>query len=1213
MILKNKSIRTIIITLVGFLSFAFSTNAHAITEDELYTRALLNNMRVCYERVADGGEMHEEVRPGDYSKFFENAVLTRGRKKSILYVPTGIGTGNALKNENKIGCYELFLGDKSNSAGSYSGSMTGLFDMYNIRVPESSNDENAQIQFLKKIGYSEQTSTTNETKVCLRAVYYDMLVEGEGVKEIAEFCWNGSELDESNQLSSLYEYLEDGHYYKYHKNTDITHPIEVNPSIIMEGNELHLGFKIEVNSSYSPTLHDESHCAEFINPIPHQTGKTAFTKETLQEANGTDKYNVVCVASELDNFDHLHQYAVSFEYFEDDAGRVNVSQYYRLEDRSAAYDYTRSNLFGSTEEEFSDSDKYDLYNLYLKKVYGATTANDNCVSTKPSSARQVDSYQITHYKLYTSAGWCDVAVDSSTTQKKVSGFTASERYILDTEYDFAGLIDAMFDLNIDAANAVAVEEYEPGINGMTQAELSKAAQDPCYTSSDSLGWIICPIVKTATKAMLNMYDHIEEDFLVMESELTKTDSATHEAWGTFVNFANIAMVILLLIVIISQITGAGIDNYGIKKLLPKIITVAILINLSFIICQLAVDVSNIVGSSLKDLLVKTSQSTSIVNVSPCNSTEVFPGVTDPCSNSAGWFKALVTVAGGGIVGLAGASLAQGIIGNGILDGLIIPILILILVAVIAVIFFFILLGIRKAALVILIVISPLAFICYALPNTKKLFTKWFDAMKGLLLLYPICGLVIGGGTLASKIVLSASHDYVSYFIGTIIMVVPFFMVPSLLKGSFKALGGIGAKISGFGKDLRSKSKVRADKVHKNTTGYKARQADFSNRVKVRQAEADKRRADRTIARLEKRKADGHELSERQQARLYDATNTANQYENTRADHQVGVPRITTDIAKSRAESRLQAQETKLWSEQLAKADTGTITAAFEDSLAKGDVAKMSAAFEALKNTGNLPKIHDTLKRADWNNMSDGMRLALNQSMIGSGDVAMKAYAKRSFKNDNKGNFRNFMDGVDTTGQFGTIQDALKELGSHALDGQSKDTVDFIAQHTSSVGNEDWVAKMIMSGLTSTQNGEEKSKFRNMLANYANNSGADFVQNIQKAINASTLSKMDSTSFNRLNDLLGGNSEGGDYSRINEVLSGAIAELQQANNATLYASLSNDIKDKLSMQPQEVRIQVQPHVQAQPQQVQGVQTPQSHQPAQSNEPTTDFSGDGGMDG
>ena len=76
---------------------------------------------------------------------------------------------------------------------------------------------------------------------------------------------------------------------------------------------------------------------------------------------------------------------------------------------------------------------------------------------------------------------------------------------------------------------------------------------------------------------------------------------TRDAWTTFQTIANVVFIILLLFVIFSQLTGVGIDNYGIKRILPKLIVVAILVNLSYLICVVCVDLSNILGSSLKGL------------------------------------------------------------------------------------------------------------------------------------------------------------------------------------------------------------------------------------------------------------------------------------------------------------------------------------------------------------------------------------------------------------------------------------------------------------------------------------------------------------------------------------------------------------------------------------------------------------------------------------
>ena len=55
--------------------------------------------------------------------------------------------------------------------------------------------------------------------------------------------------------------------------------------------------------------------------------------------------------------------------------------------------------------------------------------------------------------------------------------------------------------------------------------------------------------------------------------------------------------------IYSHITSFGISNYGIKKILPRLIIVAILVNISFYICAIAIDLSNIAGQAIQDMFI----------------------------------------------------------------------------------------------------------------------------------------------------------------------------------------------------------------------------------------------------------------------------------------------------------------------------------------------------------------------------------------------------------------------------------------------------------------------------------------------------------------------------------------------------------------------------------------------------------------------------------
>lgn len=416
---------------------------------------------------------------------------------------------------------------------------------------------------------------------------------------------------------------------------------------------------------------------------------------------------------------------------------------------------------------------------------------------------------------------------------------------------------------------------------------SDTRTDPCYQSAGALGWAICPIMSGLSNTLTSIYEDMVEPFLAVNPRLLGAEAK--KVVDDVTVFANAAIIIFLLMVIFSQLTGVGIDNYGIKKSLPKLIVTAILVNLSFVICQVAVDLSNIVGSGANSMLSGVD-----VSITTCNDAEggVSNGVglnvpggrqcvpADISSGSeAGMFKTMINVASVGLAGIGVGSIALGIASSGWLAGLIIPIFLLLITAVIAVLFFFVLLGVRQAGVVILAVLSPLALACYMLPNTKRFFDKWKKAFTGLLVLYPICGLLIGGGQLAAKILISASQDYVTYFAGCLIMVVPFFFIPSLLKGSFAAMGNIGAKISGFGKSLGSRGRGRVEGAIKNSDRYK-------NRVKYNQDRAAFRRANRTMNRI-KRRGGGNEenLSKRQQERLRTAQDAAIAYRRRETENE----------------------------------------------------------------------------------------------------------------------------------------------------------------------------------------------------------------------------------------------------------------------------------------------------------------------------------------
>ena len=335
----------------------------------------------------------------------------------------------------------------------------------------------------------------------------------------------------------------------------------------------------------------------------------------------------------------------------------------------------------------------------------------------------------------------------------------------------------------------------------------------CYDHAGSLGWILCTVLDFMTGVAEDAYNDYVAPALSVDPQLfSQDDSGTKSAWNVFQGFANILFIILLLVVIFSQLTGVGIDNYGIKKILPKMIVAAVLVNLSYWICLACVDLSNILGNGLQSLFV---------NLPPNGAVEVV-------GTSVGGHAVGQLIS----VGIIAALMAGGwaIITN---PAALLALLVSVLGVVIAIFFLFVLLAAREAAIVVLVVISPLAFVCFMLPNTKKLFSKYLKLAEGLLLVYPIAGLLVGGGGYVSRLLLTSgfgSQGLVAAFTAMIVGVVPIFFIPTLLKGSFAAMGNIGAKISGIGKSMRG----GAEKGIRNTDRYKnAQESGAMRRARLR--------------------------------------------------------------------------------------------------------------------------------------------------------------------------------------------------------------------------------------------------------------------------------------------------------------------------------------------------------------------------------------------
>lgn len=341
---------------------------------------------------------------------------------------------------------------------------------------------------------------------------------------------------------------------------------------------------------------------------------------------------------------------------------------------------------------------------------------------------------------------------------------------------------------------------EPGDTPAAGGDGEGAGEEEDTCKIDGVGWIICPVMTLTGKLIDQSYQFVAEMLRVQPLFVDGQAKGVYDAWSIMRNVANVAFVVAFLIIIFSQVTSVGIGNYGIKRMLPRLIVAAVLVNISYWICAIAVDASNIAGKGMMDLFNVAENSYKIPESSHWSSGE-------------GWE---------GLVGLALAGAIGGMAALYLVLSALVPVLLPALLAIITVL---LVLMLRQALIILLIVIAPLAFVAYLLPNTEQYFKKWRQFLQTLLLMYPVISLIFGASALASKIVMgSADHEnklitIAVQIMGAGISIIPLFITPVVMK----AAGGV---LNRFGGIVNNPNKGPFDRMRKGAQGFADNRREF---------------------------------------------------------------------------------------------------------------------------------------------------------------------------------------------------------------------------------------------------------------------------------------------------------------------------------------------------------------------------------------------------
>ena len=375
-------------------------------------------------------------------------------------------------------------------------------------------------------------------------------------------------------------------------------------------------------------------------------------------------------------------------------------------------------------------------------------------------------------------GTCIDAAEESVSSRKYgdTGSSAKDQYFTDCVSSRSGIdksqvIQNMTTIAWDDIKKEMDAKAQEAENALNKPEESDEEKNSCGV--DGVGWLVCPLMSFAGSLGDASYSAISQ-FLSIDPGIFKNDSTSgglKQAWDFFRDIANATFALIFLWVIFSQISNVGISNYGIKRILPRLIIGALLVNLSFYLCQLAVDLSNILGFSLKGVLEGAAS-----------------GI-DTQSAATGSFNNLF------VIGLALTG-----IGLFIFLAVSIPTILSLLLVLLVVL---VILIVRQSAIILLIAISPLAFAAWLLPNTENLFKKWVSVFRGLLIVFPVISLLYGAGKLAGAVLAASATDdpnnpkETMQFAALAASILPLGATPFVIKSSLSSLGNIGAKLGGL--------------------------------------------------------------------------------------------------------------------------------------------------------------------------------------------------------------------------------------------------------------------------------------------------------------------------------------------------------------------------------------------------------------------------------
>lgn len=720
-------------------------------------------------------------------------------------------------------------------------------------------------------------------------------------------------------------------------------------------------------------------------PDSNSMGYAAYTIATSPACNANDKNNIITIATKGPGSNNTDSKEINLCSYKGNSSQSLIYYTAPIKDASGTTTATTGTIKGNlgvqrNESIVPDNHKQAKLNKdYVTSFVLSGPTNINGRNNLPSSSEKGNGFDLTNGNL-TIEGLKPGAYTLKIVYNDLAAISAEggdPGWTKETTFNFNSpktLVTAGKTSWLGDSTATNVFYASTTVENGSQ---TSAEDIPSSCTIEGIGWIVCPVINFLAAVADGSFKFLADNFLRTDPNVFNTESGTYKAWAVMRNIANILFVIAFLFIVFSQLTGVGISNYGVKKMLPRIVVAAILVNLSYFISQLAIDISNILGYSIRN---------------------VFDAITHQVVDAQGGSSAAdaSVLAGGdkGFVALAGVVLAIGATGAAIylLLSAFAPIL---LAAVLALVLILFILIARQAIVILLVVLSPIAFVAFLLPNTESLFKQWRKILTAMLLLFPIIALVFGTSTLASVLLqgsftgVASKEDDPSNIFGQIIsagvLILPLFAVPVLLKKSLDGVPALGQMANRW--SSRANSGLSSKIKDGNKNSYVGR--GNAIRKQGRQAYSDRKFAENVS------KGGIRGFVPGLAAKGIGITPKGRYARNT-------VGRVADEASEKAFENDIGAMAVSLKNTHI-NPDTQIDDVALElsNAIIKGDKVKARAAQSILLNSGGagLDTLHKTLDASSTANPSMrnsevgvSLRNALNNAGLKGKDNALASYA-----------------------------------------------------------------------------------------------------------------------------------------------------------------------------------------------------------------------------